>query len=303
MTHTGPALYASLAEAIRASFGGLSVAGVSGVSGGDINRAYRLTLSDGTDVFMKANTRSNLPFFTAEARGLAAIAAAGAIRTPELLGVGTDGRYGAFLLLRWAAGGQRSGRYWENFGHSLAAMHLADTEGLVPGGRFGFAEDNFIGAGRQVNAPRDSWVAFFRDCRLLPMLKTADEKGWFDTGDRKHMTRLLDHLDEHLTEPARPSLLHGDLWSGNFITGPDGEAWLIDPAAYVGHAEADLAMTELFGGFSPLFYDAYREICPPAPGYGHRRELYNLYHLLNHLNLFGAAYAGSVRRVLRAYGA
>lgn len=297
-----PAPFASLEEAIRAIFGSrVSVDGMCSVSGGDINRAYRLTLTDGACVFMKSNTKENLPFFTAEAEGLAAIAAAGALRTPELLGLGTDDRHGAFLLLTWVEAKPQSRGFWENFGRGLAAMHRADTQHIAGGG-FGFAHDNFIGAGRQINTPGDSWVGFFRDCRLTPMFRTADASGYFDAEDRRRMTRLLDRLDEHLIEPERPSLLHGDLWSGNFITGSDGEAWLIDPAAYVGHAEADLAMTELFGGFSPVFSDAYKEAFPLAPGYGHRRDLYNLYHLLNHLNLFGTAYRSAVRRILRVYG-
>ncbi|MBR2717002.1 MAG: fructosamine kinase family protein [Oscillospiraceae bacterium] len=298
-----PVPYPSLDEGIRAAFGsGQSVVSMTGVSGGDINRAYRLTLKDGARVFMKANTRDNLAFFTAEAEGLSAIAAAGAIRTPELLGTGTDDRYGAFLLLSWAEAGPKSGTYWETFGANLAAMHLADASALVSGGRFGFLHDNFIGSRRQINSPRGSWTAFFRDCRQAPKLQAADRRGYFDAEDRKRITKLLDRLDEHLTEPERPSLLHGDLWSGNFITGEDGEAWLIDPAAYVGHAEADIAMTELFGGFPPAFYGAYREAHPLQPEYGHRRDLYNLYHLVNHLLMFGAAYLGPVRRILRAYG-
>ena len=109
------------------------------------------------------------------------------------------------------------------------------------------------------------------------------------------------NLDRYLVEPEKPSLVHGDLWSGNFITGSDGQAWLIDPAVYVGHAEADLAMTELFGGFHPRFYAAYREVNPLQPGYEQRRDLYNLYHLLNHLNLFGRGYLSSVLRILSRY--
>lgn len=301
MTFAQPVPYASLEEAVRAIFGAdVRIAAADGVSGGDINRAFRLTLTDGTSAFMKSNTTANLPFFIAEAEGLAAISAAGRIRTPELLGIGTDPHRGSFLLLSWVTSKPESRRYWENFGHALAALHLADTSEIV-GGRFGFPHDNFIGAGNQFNAPRDKWTDFFRDQRLVPMFRTADQKGYFDAEDRRRMTSLLDRLDEYLTEPARPSLLHGDLWAGNFITGEDGEAWLIDPATYVGHAETDLAMTELFGGFSPVFYEAYKEILPLQPGYGRRRDLYNLYHLLNHLNLFGSAYRSSVQRILRTY--
>jgi fructosamine-3-kinase len=122
-----------------------------------------------------------------------------------------------------------------------------------------------------------------------------------DQNDHRNLTYLLDHLDKYLLEPAFPSLLHGDLWSGNCITGNDGEAWLIDPAVSVGNFEADLAMTELFGGFPYSFYGAYNEINPIDQGYRERRELYNLYHLLNHLNLFGGSYLGAVRRILRKY--
>jgi fructosamine-3-kinase len=116
------------------------------------------------------------------------------------------------------------------------------------------------------------------------------------------MLWLLDHLDRYLAEPEYPSLLHGDLWGGNFMTGPDGYAWLIDPAVYVGHREADLAMTELFGGFAPAFYSAYRQIANVDPEYDDRRDLYNLYHLLNHVNLFGYSYVGSVLRTLDRFG-
>ena len=118
----------------------------------------------------------------------------------------------------------------------------------------------------------------------------------------KSTARLLDHLNDILVEPEYPSLLHGDLWSGNVITGNDGSAWLIDPAVYVGHAEADLAMTELFGGFSPAFYDAYKEAVSMPPGYGCRRDIYNLYHMLNHLNMFGRAYLSGVKRMIGHFG-
>ena len=272
---------------------------IASVSGGDINRAYRLTTTDGTRLFMKSNRKEALPFFIAEIEGLNAIAHTETIRTPSVLCVGTDDQYGAFLLLEWIEAAPRKQHYWNCFGHSLAAMHLAGTSDIIQNTAFGFPHDNYIGAGKQINSSRESWIDFYRDCRLRPMLERADV--YLDTSDRKRADRLMNHLEEYLIEPERPSLLHGDLWSGNFITGSDGEAWLIDPAAYVGHAEADLAMTELFGGFSSAFYDAYREIYPIQPGYESRRDLYNLYHLLNHLNLFGAMYLDSVRGVLRRY--
>ena len=176
-------------------------------------------------------------------------------------------------------------------------MHKAETGGIVKG--FGFSMDNYIGAGKQENTPKENWTEFFRDHRLAPQLRKADY--WFDSTDRKRITRLLDNLGNYLPEPDFPSLLHGDLWSGNYIIGNDGEAWLIDPAVYVGHVEADLAMTELFGGFPGRFYEAYNEVNRIDAEYKARRDLYNLYHLLNHLNLFDGWYLGEVKEILRRY--
>lgn len=263
------------------------------VSGGDINDAYKLNLSDGRQIFMKANRSSGSSFFQAEADGLEAIRATDAIGVPQVIAVGKDQQHGAFLLLEWVEAAPKAHGFWETFGRSLARMHQA------PASRFGWEKDNYIGANSQINTPHDSWITFYRDCRLAPQFRNAQH--YFDVAMWKRITRLLDRLEDYLVEPAHPSLLHGDLWSGNFITGNDGQAWLIDPAVYVGNAEADLAMTELFGGFHPDFYSAYREVSPLQPGYEQRRNLYNLYHLLNHLNLFGGGYLSAVLRILNRY--
>ena len=281
-----------LRETLENRFGA-QLADAVPVSGGDINAAYRLTLTDGTRIFMKANRTASPAFFQAEADGLAAIRDTGAIGVPAMIAAGSDERYGNFLLLEWIGPAPQKRDFWETFGHSLARMHLADAD------RFGWKRDNYIGSTPQINALRESWIAFFRDCRLAPQFKQAQH--WFDADMRRRVIRLMDHLSDWLVEPPRPSLLHGDLWSGNFITGADGQAWLIDPAVYVGHAEADLAMTELFGGFHPRFYAAYQEVNPLQAGYDERRDLYNLYHLLNHLNLFGTGYLSSVERIVRRY--
>lgn len=302
MAFTAPQHFTSLNSALESLFGeGTKIARSDRVFGGDINDARRLTLSNDADIFMKTNTIKNAAFFRAEALGLQAIAQTGCIGTPRILGSGTqasaDGY--SFLLLEWIEGSRPVSDYWEVFAHQLARMHQAPTGDFVPGGTYGFLQDNFIGAGKQCNAARDCWTSFFRDCRLEPQFRTADR--YFDAADRKRIMKLLDRLDDFLTEPERPSLLHGDLWSGNFMTGSDGRAWLIDPAAYVGHAEAELAMTELFGGFSHAFYAAYKEASPLQPGYKDRRDLYNLYHLLNHLNLFGGSYLAGVLRTVNRY--
>ena len=304
MKITLPPDYNSLAGALVALFGtSVAIAQTDRLSGGDINKAYGLTLTNGKHIFMKANAKQNAAFFTAEAAGLAAIAKTGAIATPGILCTGTDEgeEVGySFLLLKYITGSKPQKNYWEVFAQNLAAMHNADTSiYFEKGGKFGFFQDNFIGARPQVNTPCDSWISFFRDNRLAPQFKDADS--YFDSSDRALITKLLDHLEDFLIEPEKPSLLHGDLWRGNVMCGPDGKAMLIDPACYVGHAEADLAMTELFGGFPPEFYEAYREANPLQSGYENRRDLYNLYQLLNHLNLFGPSYLGPVKSIVAEY--
>ena len=294
----------SLEEAITGLFGDdRRITGKEPITGGDINRAYRLSLSGGKQVFMKCNAAKNVPFFQTEAKGLEALGRAGVIGVPKPLAVGADEKQGiSFLLMEYLEAAPRVSRYWETFGQELAALHRADCSGLASEDRrlpFGFETDNYIGASPQKNTPKESWVAFFRDCRLLPQIRMAD--GALDLTTRKKLDYLLDHLDGYLAEPEFPSLIHGDLWSGNQICGPDGKAWILDPAAYVGHFEAELAMTELFGGFPASFFEAYHEVNQIDRGYKDRRELYNLYHLLNHLNLFGGSYLYSIRRILDRY--
>ena len=289
-------LYQSLHDAIQDLFG-TDVASAQPVSGGDINQAYRLDIN-GTFVFMKANSRQNTAFFAAEAAGLETISETGTIRVPGVLGSGTDKQYGAFLLLEWSQGVQGK-LFFEHFGRNLARMHLADTSDYLENGKYGYDQNNYIGSSKQMNQPSESWITFFRDCRLVPQFRNASS--YFDSSDQKRIRHLLDHLDSYLPEPEHASVLHGDLWGGNYITGSDGEAWLIDPAVYLGHAEADLAMTELFGGFPQEFYSAYHEVNPISPEYVQRRDLYNLYHILNHLNLFGGSYLWEVKRLLRYF--
>ena len=290
-------VYKTLSQAITAVFGSdTQIIAKQPVYGGDINRAFKLTLSDGRAVFMKSNAPKNLPFFQAEANGLDALRRTEAIGVPRVLGMGTEQNM-SFLLLEFLESAPKIDGYWEVFGRELAALHKADCRHLAES--FGFPEDNYIGATPQKNTPMTSWVDFFRECRLLPQIKMADR--FFDNGTRKTFSRLLDNLDRYLSEPRFPSLLHGDLWSGNAAPGADGKAWIYDPAAYVGHHEAELAMTELFGKYPEEFYRAYSEIIPIDSDYRDRRDLYNLYHLLNHLNLFGGTYLGSVREILIRY--
>lgn len=289
----------SLNQAIQKIYGEkISLKSRVPVSGGDINRAYALELSDGTMVFMKANSKKNAGFFSAEAEGLSAIRQTETVRSPEVLAIGTE-EDSSFLLLEYIRPGRSRRTSSEELGIGLARMHQADTAPFVEGGKFGFLHDNYIGAGAQINTPKETWIDFFTECRLRPQLDRASR--YFSTEERKKTDAFLNRVSRYLDEPAYPSLLHGDLWGGNYMIDADGSPWLIDPAAYVGHAEADLAMTELFGGFDRTFYDAYRNTAGIDPGYRDRRDLYNLYHLLNHLNLFGSGYLGSVRSILNRY--
>ena len=292
--------YNSLAGALVDLFGtSVTIAQTDRLSGGDINKAYGLTLTTGQHIFMKANAKDNAAFFTAEAAGLQAIADTHTIGTPRILCCGTDDGEDvgySFLLLEYIQSAGRRSDYWEVLAQELAAMHKATVEVAH---QYGFPQNNFIGARPQNNTWSDSWITFFRDQRLAPQFRDADS--YFTPADRTKITKLLDNLDRFLVEPEHPSLLHGDLWAGNVMCGPDGKAMLIDPACYIGHREADLAMTQLFGGFPQAFYEEYKKAAPLQPGYEERRDLYNLYQLLNHLNLFGPTYLGPVLSIVDEY--
>lgn len=294
--------YHSMEAAITSLFReNIHMIGRQPVYGGDINRSFRLSLSDGTSVFMKCNEAENVAFFECETEGLNALRRTETIGVPKPLAVGVDeAKNISFLLMEYLTPASRRRQdYWETLGHELAQMHRWNADELGTGFHYGFRSDNYIGATPQKNRPKPDWITFFRECRLIPQLQMAEH--WLDTQTRQRCDRLLEHLDAFLEEPAFPSLLHGDLWSGNVVCGPDGKAWILDPAVYVGSFEAELAMTELFGGYPPAFYEAYREVNQIDSGYRDRRDLYNLYHMLNHLNLFGASYLGEVKRILRKY--
>lgn len=260
------------------------------VGGGCINPSARLETADGLRAFVKWNADPLPGMFPAEARGLEALAAAeSGLRIPGVWGVDEPGDGPAWLLLEWLPERPAPPDFGRRLGTDLAALHR-DV-----GGSFGWREDNWIGSLPQENGREDSWTVFWRERRLEPQLRRAVDRGFFDGGDRRAWDALLRRLGEWLDpgEAEGPSLLHGDLWSGNVHPGPDGEPVAVDPAVYRGHREVDLAMTELFGGFPASFLTAYREAWPLEPGYGEvRRHVYQLYPLLVHVNLFGAGYVG-----------
>ena len=257
-------------------------------SGGCIHACYRVR-AGAIGLFIKLNAARHADAFAAEADGLSALRAAGT-PAPEPLAHGATGTH-AFLVLELLDLSRAGGG--EGLGRQLAAQHRACGE------RFGWRRDNYIGATPQSNAWNDDWVSFWRQRRLEPQLALAKANG-HGPALRADAERLMGRLGNFFRgyTPAA-SLLHGDLWSGNAGYLPDGSPVLFDPAVYQGDREADLAMTELFGGFPRAFYAAYREAWPLDAGYAVRRDLYNLYHVLNHLNLFGSGYLGQVSSLLR----
>lgn len=290
----------ALPEALRAAVAphvGGEVRRAGPVGGGCIGEAWRVEAAAGV-FFLKAGRGAVAATFGPEAAGLAALRAAGSpLVVPEVHAVGEErGAVPGFLLTAWIEQGPKPAGFWEAFGAGLAALHRHTAD------RYGFGTDNFIGRLPQFNGWMSSWPDFFRDRRLGPQVQRAREAGrWRSSWNRPYET-LLARLDELLPETPPASILHGDLWSGNFLATAEGPAALIDPAVYHGHRETDLALTELFGGFDAPFYAAYRAAWPLEGGYDERREVYNLYHLLNHLNHFGSSYAGAVARTLDRFG-
>ena len=271
-------------------------------SGGCINDARVVELADGRRYFVKSNPAPLPGMFEQEAFGLGALAAAGAIPVPRPLGTGGGTRgVPPFLVTEAIEPGTPGPRFFEDFGRRFARLHRATPPHRGPRGEaFGFPADNYLGATPQPNTWCDDWAEFWRLNRLGHQLHLAREQGRSDATLDRLGDRLLDRLDEYLAEPAEPAaLLHGDLWGGNYMVDRGGSPVLIDPAAYCGRREADLAMTRLFGGFDPRFYAAYEEVWPLAPGAKERLEIYQLYHLLNHLNLVGGGYRSGCVAILR----
>ena len=277
---------------------------MAGVGGGCIADSRIATFADGSSVFVK--TAAGGPgMFEREAEGLEALATAGALRVPRVLAVG-DGA----LVLEHILAADRKPDFFESFGRGFARLHRHH------GPACGFAHDNYIGATPQLNAPiarawrsfdnripgdGSDWPEFFIERRLRYQVRLAGERGHGSV-----LSRLLDaceaRFDDMLSAAIEPpAILHGDLWGGNFIVDDSGEACLIDPAVYFGHREADLAMTHLFGGFTPAFYRAYEAENPLAGEHEERLPMYRLYHLLNHLNLFGSGYYAQCEQILRHY--
>ena len=269
------------------------------VGGGSINQAFRVSCSDRSQRFVKTSPEASLLVFQREADGLQALGAPGILRVPESsLAATANGQ--AFLILDWIETGSPANDFQATFGRQLARLHRATAESDESKGRFGFGHDNWIGATPQPNGWKDDWVDFWREHRLGFQLDLARKNGLSDPELDRLGENLLNNLERWIDLPEEPPcLLHGDLWGGNYLVDQEGDPVLIDPATYYGHREAELAMTRLFGGFQQAFYTAYEDEWPLPTGSETRLKLYELYHLLNHLNLFGRGYRGSCLGILR----
>ncbi len=286
----------SLVQAMEARTGKAeAIRSVTPVGGGCINPSARVETEGGEAFFLKWNSAAPQGMFQAEADGLEGLREAGALRVPEVVGWGGDctRESPGWLLLEFIPSGPRTPDYGERLGEGLARMHAHGTPGTP---LFGWRRDNYIGSLLQRNAEGEDWASFWRDRRIGPQLSMAREAGYFQGGQGVSLDRVQDRMEEILGSvetPDHPELLHGDLWSGNYYPGPQGEPILIDPAAYRGAGEVDLAMMELFGSFPRGFGETYQEVRGLGAEYdAFLRDLYQLYYLLVHVNLFGGGYLG-----------
>ena len=266
------------------------VENAAGVGGGCINAAWRLE-GGGRRYFVKLNTAEQLDMFEAEAAGLRAMADTGTVRVPEPVAWGVSGVQ-AWLAMEYLPTGRETSVAMERFGRELARMHRHTQP------QFGWHRDNTIGSTPQINTGSADWCEFWRAHRLGFQLELAGRNGYGGSLQRKGEALLESFPKLFRRHAPEASLLHGDLWSGNYAVGADGAPIVFDPAVYYGDREADLAMTELFGGFSSAFYAAYVEEWPLDAGYEVRKVFYNLYHVLNHLNLFGGGYRSQAERMM-----
>tara|TARA_Y100001960_G_C14647417_1_gene814089 strand:+ start:110 stop:976 length:867 start_codon:yes stop_codon:yes gene_type:complete len=270
----------------------IQILSISPVKGGCINQVSALTLTNGERLFLKQNHQPPKDFFTVEAKGLKLLAqAVGGPKIPKPL-VWED----SLLILEYIEESSPGPDFAIHFAHSLAELHK------VTQSSFGLDHDNYIGTSPQKNVPTDNGLAFFRDQRLRVQQELARKTGKLPLSIDKSINKLCDQLENYVNVSGeKPALLHGDLWSGNYFPDQHQVPCIFDPATYFGLREADLAMTELFGRLPQKFYEAYHEAFPLNPGYEERKDLYNLYHLLNHLNLFGGSYLASIEKVIQRY--
>lgn len=266
---------------------------ISSISGGDISQAYKISTSN-SDYFLKFNSAPDaLTMFQTEAYGLQTIAKTNTIKTPKVIAYDRF-ENSAFLLLEFIESKPPSFEDFKNLGTQLAQLHQCTSES------FGLDQDNFIGRLPQPNHKHKNWTDFYTHERLIPQLELAKQKGMLHHSECPNAEHIKNRL-QPLLENIKPALLHGDLWSGNYLISKNGEPYVIDPALYYGHNEVDIAMSKLFGGFGEAFYESYFSFFHADEHTSARIEVYQLYHLLVHLNMFGRSYYGAVSAILKRF--
>ncbi len=265
------------------------IVGEQSVGGGCIANSGIVTMQSGKKYFLKQGFANRM--FECEANGLKEIKKSGVIKVPEVILVDAD-----FLLLEVIESGYKSSSAMFQFGCEFAQLHQ------FKGVSYGFYEDNYIGSTAQVNSVLSTWEDFYFENRLKFQYKLAEKNGYTTPELKDKFLNIENKLSMILSgSEEEPVLLHGDLWGGNYMIDKEGRAILIDPAVYYGHREVDLAMTKLFGGFSSEFYDGYKQILPLKDGYEYRENIYLLYHVLNHLNIFGTGYYSQAIQLMNYY--
>lgn len=271
----------------------ISIKSIQPVTGGDISRAYKIESSHNI-YFLKANDKASaLKMFQQEAIALQTISKTKTIKSPQVIQVASFENQ-SYILMEYVESKTPSNQDMALFGEQLAHLHLTHSDA------FGFDTDNFIGSLPQSNKKHSVWLDFYIEERLVPQLKIAIQRQLLSPAEVPDLTAMkLKTAD--IFKDVQPSLLHGDLWSGNYLISKDGTPYLIDPATYFGHSEVDIAMSLLFGGFGDSFYQAYHTVIQKETHTKARIELYQLYYLLVHLNLFGSSYYNSVKRIISKY--
>jgi fructosamine-3-kinase len=267
---------------------------IQAVGGGMINQSARVEVN-GAHYFVKWKANAPPSFFEVEARGLRLLRATGALRVPQVI---VYGESPAYLILEWIESAARvdERKFTVGFGQALAALHR------VTGAAFGLDHDNFIGGQPQRNTPGTSWPQFYRDQRIAAQMELARSLGRLPPQREALLNGVIDRMESILDGSGNPpSLIHGDLWSGNYFVGQDGAPVVVDPAVYYGDREVEMAFTQLFGGFPAGFIEAYHDAYPLDTGYEYRRPLLQLYPMLVHLNHFGEAYGSGVDAICRRY--
>ena len=264
------------------------------IGGGDINQAFRAQSTDGEAYFVKTHPHPPPGFFSKEAQGLELLSQTQTVSIPAVVSVIEEEDFSC-LVLEWIDAGPTSQQSALSLGQALANLHRVSSD------TFGLKEDNYLGTLPQPNLPTKDWVEFYRDRRLNPLLQRAHQRGMLPLNILRESDVVLTNLSSILGPMEKPSLLHGDLWGGNRMVDQTGTSWLIDPAVYFGNREIDVAMMRLFGGFTHEVFEAYHATYPLSPGWEERIDIYQLYPMLVHLNLFGTSYLGSIERILRRY--